>query len=69
LAGVFSLQDMRASLREREARLSNPRDSRALEQVARTRRWLEEGEHRSLFGEAAAALERNCRKHGTGAVR
>jgi hypothetical protein len=54
---TFSVQDIRAALSAHEQTLANYRDSMALEQVARTRRWLDEGDQRELFAEAAEDLE------------
>lgn len=56
-AATFTVQDMRAALTAHEQTLARYRDSMALEQVARTRRWLDEGDQRALFGEAAEDLE------------
>lgn len=66
-SGAFSLRDMRTELAEHEGLLAeDAEDWMAMEQVARTRRWLDEGDQRALFSDAAAQLERNWREHGTG---
>ena len=57
-SGAFTLHDMRRALQQHEQKLAKYADSTALEQVARTRRWLDEGEQRPAFAEAAQDLER-----------
>lgn len=58
VTGAFTLDDIGNALRDHERALAKYGDSMALEQVARTRRWLDEGDQRSSFAQAAADLER-----------
>ena len=57
-AATFTVQDMRAALTAHEQTLAKYRDSMASSRSARTRRWLDEGDQRALFAEAAEDLKR-----------
>jgi hypothetical protein len=59
---------MRAKLASLEAKLARRRGTLTLEQVARTRRWLDEGDWTPLFAEAASTLERAWDEDDTGSV-
>ena len=62
----FTIEDMRRELATHEARLADHYGPTCLEQIGRTRRWLDLGDDRALFAEAAARREQSWKEHGTG---
>ena len=68
MTGLFTIEDMRTELAELEDQLAERRGPTTLEQVARTRRWLDAGEHEALFAEAAARLEQAWKDNQTGST-
>lgn len=63
---MFTVDDMRRELAALEAELPEYYGASMLEQIARTRRWLDDPDHRAQFAEAAADLEQACEEHNTG---
>lgn len=64
----FTLEEMRRELAQLEAELRDYDDAMMLEQIGRTRRWLDDGDHRALLSEAAGHLEQAWTDHETGSA-
>lgn len=62
----FTLEQMRAELGRREEAAAERRGPTRLEPLARVRRWLDAGDDRELFAEAARRLASNVEAERTG---